>query len=59
MEEFVHRAASNALYTSSDAVTDLVEAIGVWVDELQLHQLLDAPYFSLMADECTDIAVIE
>lgn len=59
LEEFVHRAARNASYTSSDAVTDFLEAIGVWVDELQIHQLLDTPFFSLMADECTDIATIE
>ena len=33
--------------------------IGVWVDELQINQLLGAQFFSLMADECTDIATIE
>ena len=59
LEEFVQRAARNASYTSSDAVTDFLEAIGVWVDELQINQLLGAPFFSLMADECTDIATIE
>ena len=41
------------------AVTAFVEAVGVWIDELQVHQLLEAPLFSLMADECTDIAVLE
>ena len=35
LEEFVRKAAKNASYTSTDAVTDFVEAIGVWVDELQ------------------------
>ena len=59
LEEFVRRAAKNASYTSTDAVTDFLEAIGIWVDELQVQQLLDAQYFSLMADECTDIANIE
>ena len=59
LEEFVQRAARNASYTSSDAVTDFLEAIGVCVDELQINQLLGAPFFSLMADECTDIATIE
>ena len=59
LEEFVHQADKNAFYTSSDAVTDFLEAIGIWVDESLVNRLLDAQYFSLMADECTDIATIE
>ena len=27
-------------------------------DELQVNRLLDAPFFSLMADECTSIATV-
>ena len=57
LEEFVRKAAKNASYTSTDAVTDFVEAIGVWVDELQ--GVRNAPFFSLMADECVDVANIE
>ena len=53
------QAAKNASYTSSDAVTDFLEAIGIWVDESLVNQLLYARYFSLTADECTDIATIE
>ena len=34
------------------------EAIGVWVDQLQVNQLLDAPFSRLMAEECTDIATV-
>ena len=45
LEEFVQRAARNASYTSSDAVTDFLEVIGVWVDELQINQLLGASIF--------------
>lgn len=59
LEEFVQRAAKNASYTSSDAVTDFIEAIGIWIDEIQIKNLLAAPFFSLMADECTDVATIE
>ena len=33
--------------------------IGVWVDKLWINQLLGAPVFSLMADECTDVPTIE
>ena len=59
LEEFVGRAAKNASHTSSDAITNFMEAIGVWVDELQVTQLLVAPFFSLMADEWTDIATVD
>ena len=59
LEEFVRKAAKNASYTSTDAVTDFVEAIGVWVDELQVNRVCNAPFFSLMADECVDVANIE
>ena len=45
-------ATKNASYNSSYAITDFVEAIGVRVDELQVNQLLDAPFFCLMADIC-------
>ena len=59
LEEFVRKAAKNASYTSTDAVTDFVEATGVWVDELQVNRVRNAPFFSLMADEYVDVANIE
>ena len=59
LEEFVHKAAKNASYTSTDAITDFVETIGVWVDELQVKRVRNAPFFNLMADECVDVANIE
>ena len=59
LEEFVRKAAKNASYTSTDAVTDFVEAIGVWVDELQVNRVRNVLFFSLMADECVDVANIE
>ena len=59
LEEFVHHAVKNASYTSSDAVTDFLEGTGIWVDESLVNRILDAQYFSLMADECTDIATIK
>ena len=52
-------AAKNASYISTDAVTDFVEAIGVWVDELQVNRIRNSPFFSLMANECVDVANIE
>ena len=59
LEEFVRKAAKNAFYTSTETVTDFVEAIGVWVYELQVNRILNVPFFSLMADECVDVANIE
>ena len=59
LEEFVRKAAKNATYTSTDAVTDFVKAIGVWVEELQVNSVRNAPFFSLMADVCVDVANIE
>ena len=44
LEELVLRAAKNATHTSSDAITNFMEAIRVWDDELQANQLLDAPF---------------
>ena len=52
---FADRAGRNATYTSTDAVFDFIEAIGTWVDEFQLKLLHNAPFFSLMANECTHI----
>ncbi len=54
LKQFVDKAGKNAHYTSKDAVVDFVEALGTWVARLQ-----NARYFSLLADECTDITTIE
>ena len=59
LEEFFRKAARNASYTSTDAVTYFVVAIGVWVDELQVNRVRNTPFFSLMADECVDVANID
>ena len=59
LKQFADRAGRNATYTSTDAVFDFIEAIGTWVDEFQLKLLHKAPFFSLMADKCTDITTIE
>ena len=59
LKQFADRARRNAAYTTTDAVFDFIEAIGTWVDEFQLKLLDKAPFFNLMADECTDITTIE
>ena len=59
LKNFSERAGRNASYKSTDAVFDFVEAIGTWVAESQLKRLHKANLFSLLADECTDVATIE
>ena len=56
---FIERAGRNAVYTSKDAVVEFVAAICQWVEESLLKRLHQAQYFSMMADECTDITTIE
>ena len=59
MEQFIKSARKNAQYTSKDAVVDFVVVVGTWVDEPFLARLLNIHYFSVLADECTDISTIE
>ena len=49
----------NAIYTSKMAVVEFENALGTWVEESLLNQLHKAPFFSIMADECTDVTTIE
>ena len=44
---------------NTDAVFGFIKASGAWVDEFQLKLLHKVPFFSVMADECTDITTIE
>ena len=59
LTDFVENAAINATYRSTSAVIGFIEAISVWVEESLLTKLQQAPYYTLMADECTDVAIIE
>jgi len=52
----LEKAGKNATYTSKD---DFVETIGQWIEENLLKRLHQAEYFSLLADEYTDISTIE
>ena len=61
LKTFLESAGKNAMYTSRIAVTEFIEAIGTWVEEsllkhLHVHQ---APFYSIMADECTDVSTVE
>ena len=42
------------------AVVEFVNALGTWVEEESLlKRLHKEPFFSIMADECTDVTTIE
>ena len=56
---FLETAGKKAQYTSKVANVEFLNAIGTWVEETLLKQLCQAPYYSIMADECTDVSTIE
>ena len=59
LKYFLENAGRNARYTSHIAVVEFVEALGTWVEESLLQRLKKASYYSIMADECTDITTVE
>ena len=59
LKSFLDRTGGNAVYTSHIAVMEFMEALGTWVEEFLLKYLHQASCFSIMADECTDVATIE
>ena len=59
LEQITERCARNATYTSTNSISDFLEALGLCVEECQLKHLCKAPYYSVMADECIDIETIE
>ena len=40
-------------------MVDFIEALGTWVEESILKRLQKASFFSVMADECTNITTVE
>ena len=59
LKSFLDRTGGKAVYTSYIAVVEFKEALGTWVEEFLLKRLHQASCFSIMADECTDVATIE
>ena len=56
---FLDRTGGNAVYSSHIAVVEFMEALGTWAEEFLLKRFHQASCFSIMADECTDVANIE
>ena len=59
LQTFLDRPGGNATYTSKMALVEFVNALGTWVEESLLKRLHKAPFFSIMANECTDVTTIE
>ena len=59
LKTFLESAGKNAMYTSRIAVTEFIEALGTWLEESLLKHLYQATFYSIMADECTDISTDE
>ena len=59
LQTLLDRAGGNATYTSKMAVVECVNALETWVEESLLKWLIRHPFFSIMADECTDVTTIE
>ena len=59
LKYFLENAGRNAMYTSHIAVVEFVEALGMWVEDALLKRLKKASYYSIMADECTDVTTVE
>ena len=47
------------MYTSKMAVVEFVNVLGTWAEVSLLKHLHKAAFFSIMADECTDVTTIE
>ena len=59
LKQYLETAPRNATYASRVAVVEFIESLGTWVEESILKRLQKAAMYSLMADECTDIANVE
>ena len=59
LQTFFDRAGRNATYISKMAVVEFVNALGTWVEESYSIGFIIHPFFSIMADECTDVTTIE
>ena len=59
LKTFLESGGKNAMYTSRIAVTEFIEALGTWVEVSLLKHLHQATFYSIMADECTDVSSVE
>ena len=58
LKNFLDKTGRNAVCTSHVALVEFIEALGIWVEEYLLKWLCQASYFSIMAENSTDIVTI-
>ena len=59
LEKLKHlHQAENAKYTSQRIIQEFLQVVGHYLEQQQLQDLFASPFFSLMIDESTDIAVL-
>ena len=58
LKTFLETTGKKAKYTSKIAVVEFLKALGTWVEESLLKCLHQAPLYSIMADECTNVSTI-
>ena len=56
LKEHLSSAPNNAKYQSPTIQNDLINATGEWIQEKILHEVRAAKYFSVCADEASDVA---
>lgn len=59
LDIWLKKAPQNAKYTSNQVIEEYLIAISQWLENPILASLKDSSMFTLMADESTEIAVIE
>ena len=57
--EHISTAGRNSTYISPRIQNDLLEAIGVFFQKRIVHEVKEARFFSLLADETTDVSIKE
>ena len=59
LQTFHDIAGRNATHSSKMPVVEFENALGTWVEESLLSGFIDTLFFTIMADECTDVTTIE
>ena len=59
LKTILETTGKKAQYTSRIVVAEFLEALETWVEESILKRIHQAPFYSIMADECIDVSTIE
>ena len=56
MKHYLATAAKNATYTSGDIQNQIISILGEYIRDLILKNVKKVPWFTVIADEVTDMA---